>query len=330
MILATLPYPHFDPVLVQLGPLAIRWYALAYIFGLLLGWGGIILILRKKRLWAAPPYNGKPPATEDQIGDLVVWMTFGIILGGRFGWDLIYGVILCSVSPYADFCRGLPMAFVTNPIKLIAAWEGGMSFHGGLLGVLAAGWIWTRRHGIHFFDAIDFVAPLVPIGLGLGRLGNFIGGELWGRHTDGPWGMIFPRALDALAKSSDELRAMYLSGQLSAEARHPSQLYEFALEGVVMFAVLWWYSRKPRPRYAVSGLFALLYGCFRFAVEFVREPDAQLGYLAFGWLTMGQVLSLPLIVTGLLLLWLSRNAPTLRLYTVVMPEQGESTEQGKR
>jgi phosphatidylglycerol:prolipoprotein diacylglycerol transferase len=182
-----------------------------------------------------------------------------------------------------------------------------MSFHGGLLGVLIAGWIWTRRHGIHFFDAIDFVAPLVPIGLGLGRLGNFIGGELWGRHTDAPWGMIFPRALDALGKAPDELRSMYLAGQLSSEARHPSQLYEFALEGVVMFAVLWWYSRKPRPRYAVAGLFALLYGCFRFAVEFVREPDAQLGYLAFGWLTMGQVLSLPLIAIGLFLFWLSRR-----------------------
>jgi phosphatidylglycerol:prolipoprotein diacylglycerol transferase len=186
-----------------------------------------------------------------------------------------------------------------------------MSFHGGLLGVLAAGWWWSWRHKVHFFDTVDFVAPLVPIGLGLGRLGNFIGGELWGRHTDEPWGVIFPRALDQLGKTHDELYQMYLAGQLIGEARHPSQLYEFALEGVVLFTVLWFYSRKPRPRYAVSGWFALLYGLFRFSVEFVREPDVQLGFIAFDWLTMGQILSLPLIVVGLTLLWLSRRAPTL-------------------
>src|SRR5690606_8417047 len=159
------------------------------------------------------------------------------------------------------------------------------------IGVLIASLLWTRRQKLNYFDVVDFVAPLVPIGLGLGRLGNFIGGELWGRHTDLPWGMIFPRALESFARGREELPALYRSGALSGEARHPSQLYEFLLEGVVLFAVLWLYSRKPRPRHAVSGLFALLYGCFRFAVEFVREPDAQLGYLAFGWLTMGQVLS---------------------------------------
>ena len=145
MRLATLPYPRLDPVLLSIGPLAIRWYALAYIAGLLLAWWGIVLALRQKRLWAAPPFNGKPPATEDQIGDLVVWATFGVILGGRLGWDLIYGTILCSVSPDADFCRGLPMAFVTDPIKLIAAWEGGMSFHGGLLGVALAVWLFCPQ-----------------------------------------------------------------------------------------------------------------------------------------------------------------------------------------
>jgi phosphatidylglycerol:prolipoprotein diacylglycerol transferase len=186
-----------------------------------------------------------------------------------------------------------------------------MSFHGGLLGVLAAALIWTRRHKLNFFDVVDFVAPLVPIGLGLGRLGNFIGGELWGRHTDLPWGMIFPRSLEALGKTTEELRQMYLAGDLDRAARHPSQLYELCLEGVVLFAVLWLYSRKPRPRYAVSGLFALLYGIFRFSVEFVREPDVQLGFVAFDWLTMGQILSLPLILIGLFLLWLSRRAPTL-------------------
>ena len=293
-----------DPIALSIGPLQVHWYGIMYLLAFGIAWW-----LGQRRRAA-----GRLPVTADQFSDLAFYLMLGVILGGRIGYMLFYDTA----------------QLVSNPLSLVRVWEGGMSFHGGLLGVLVAGLVWTRRHGIHFFDAIDFVAPLVPIGLGLGRLGNFVGGELWGRHTDGPWGMIFPRALDALGKAPDELRAMYLAGQLSAEARHPSQLYEFALEGVVMFAVLWWYSRKPRPRYAVSGLFALLYGCFRFAVEFVREPDAQLGYLAFGWLTMGQVLSLPLIVTGLLLLWLSRNAPTLRLYTVVMPEQGESTEQGKR
>jgi phosphatidylglycerol:prolipoprotein diacylglycerol transferase len=200
---------------------------------------------------------------------------------------------------------------IAHPASIIRVWEGGMSFHGGLLGVLVAGLLWTRKHRLHFFDVIDFVAPLVPVGLGLGRLGNFINGELWGSLTDKPWGMIFPGALQSLNKTHDELRQMYLAGQLNDQARHPSQLYEVALEGVVMFAILWFYSRKPRPRYAVSGMFALLYGIFRFAIEFVRIPDVQLGYLAFGWVTMGQILSLPLIVVGLFLLWLSRRAPTL-------------------
>jgi len=192
-------------------------------------------------------------------------------------------------------------------LALFRVWQGGMSFHGGLLGVLLAGWIWSRRHNIHFFDTVDFVAPLVPIGLGLGRFGNFIGGELWGRHTDMPWGMIFPRALENLDKTRDQLYQMYLAGQLNHEARHPSQLYEFGLEGIVMFTALWIYSRKPRPRYAVSGLFALLYGSFRFAVEFVREPDVQLGFIAFDWLTMGMILSLPLIITGIVLLLMSHR-----------------------
>jgi phosphatidylglycerol:prolipoprotein diacylglycerol transferase len=221
----------------------------------------------------------------------------GVILGGRIWYMLSY----------------VSLDWITHdPLAIIRVWDGGMSFHGGLIGVLLAGWIWSRRNKIHFFDTIDFVAPLVPVGLGLGRLGNFINGELWGKLTDGPWGVIFPSSLDDLNKTREELHQMYLAGQLNGQARHPSQLYEFALEGVAMFAVLYLFSMKPRPRYAVSGLFALLYGVFRFAVEFVRIPDAQLGYLAWGWLTMGQIQSLPLVVIGLVLLWLSRRAPTLQ------------------
>ncbi|HRP97192.1 MAG TPA: prolipoprotein diacylglyceryl transferase [Rhodocyclaceae bacterium] len=276
--------PYFvdiNPIAFSLGPLQVHWYGIMYLIGFGAAWW-----LGQRRRAA-----GRLPVSAEQFSDLAFYGMMGVILGGRIGYMLFYDS--------AELLR--------HPLSLIRVWEGGMSFHGGLLGVLVAGWWWSRRNAIHFFDTIDFVAPLVPIGLGLGRLGNFIGGELWGRHTDLPWGMIFPRALDYLGKTRDELRQMYLAGQLDGQARHPSQLYEFLLEGVVLFAVLWIYSRKPRPRYAVSGLFALLYGVFRFVVEFVREPDAQLGFLAFDWLTMGQLLSVPLILVGAFLLWLSRR-----------------------
>jgi phosphatidylglycerol:prolipoprotein diacylglycerol transferase len=256
MKLAILPYPHLDPVLLHLGPLAIRWYALSYIVGLLLAWWGILLTLRRKALWAAPPFNGKPPATEDQIGDLVVWATFGVILGGRLGWDLIYGIILCSVSPDADFCRGMPMAFVTDPIKLIAAWEGGMSFHGGLFGVIIAVAIFARRQKLKFLTLADLCCAFAPVGLFFGRLANFVNGELWGRVTDVPWAMIFPRA-----------------GELP---RHPSQLYEAASEGVLLFLIMQiclWLGLHRRPG-LLTAVFFLGYGTFRFICEFFREPDA--------------------------------------------------------
>ena len=178
---------------------------------------------------------------------------------------------------------------------------------------MAALW-WARKHRLHFFDVVDFVAPLIPLGLGFGRLGNWINGELWGKPTDGRWGVIFPGALPAELQHlpANSLRAMAETGVLDQYARHPSQLYQMVWEGIVMFAVLWWFSSKPRPRYAVAGMFALLYGVFRFVVEFVRLPDPQLGYLAFGWLTMGQVLSLPLIALGLYWLWKSRTQPVLQ------------------
>ena len=280
-----LAFPNIDPVAVHLGPLAIRWYSLAYIAGILLGWWYVAKEHAKKPI---------PNLSKEALDDMIMWAVVGVVGGGRLGYVLFYK----------------PGYYLSDPLQILRVWEGGMSFHGGCLGVIIAFILFARKYNIRFFQLIDVIACATPIGLGLGRLGNFIGGELWGRHTDAPWGMIFPRALESLGKSREELYQMYLAGQLSHEARHPSQLYEFTLEGIVMFSVLWFYSRKPRPRYAVSGLFALMYGSFRFLVEFVREPDAQLGFIAFDWLTMGQILSLPLIAVGLLLLWLSRRAPT--------------------
>lgn len=272
----TLPYTvAIDPVAFRLGPVAIHWYGLMYLGGFLGAW--LLAEYRRRR--------GRLPVSRDALGDLAFYVMMGVIVGGRVGYMLFYTDIHWILS---------------DPVALFRVWDGGMSFHGGLLGVLTAGLWWSRRHQLAFFDTVDFVAPLVPIGLGLGRLGNFINGELWGKPGDVPWAMIFPNAPDRLP-------------------RHPSQLYEMLLEGVVMFTVLWLVSMKPRPRYLISGLFALMYGCFRFAVEFVRLPDPQLGYLAFGWLTMGQILSLPLIAVGLVLLFMSRKAPTLRPYTVAMP-----------
>jgi phosphatidylglycerol:prolipoprotein diacylglycerol transferase len=249
-----------DPLALELGPLQIHWYGLMYLIGFAAAWGlGVWRARRPGADWS-----------EQQVSDLVFWGALGVIVGGRCGYVLFY---------HFDY-------FLNDPLWLFAIWEGGMSFHGGLLGVLAALAWFARSHGKRFFEIGDFVAPLIPIGLGAGRVGNFIGGELWGRPTDQSWGIIFPRAGDALA-------------------RHPSQLYEAVLEGGVMFAVLWWYSARPRPRMAVSGLFLLLYGAFRSVVECFREPDAHLGYLAFDWLTMGQLLSMPMILIGAVLLVLA-------------------------
>lgn len=282
-----MPYFHqINPIAFSIGPLAVHWYGIMYLLGFVGAW----MLGNRRRS------EGRLPVGYEAFSDLAFYVMLGVIVGGRVGYMLFYTA---------------PGWVLHDPLALFRVWEGGMSFHGGLLGVLAAGWWWSWRQRIHFFDTVDFVAPLVPIGLGLGRLGNFIGGELWGRHTDLPWGMIFPRALESLDKTHDQLYQMYLAGQLNNEARHPSQLYEFALEGIVMFTVLWIYSSKPRPRYAVSGMFALLYGAFRFGVEFVREPDLQLGFIAFDWLTMGQLLSVPLIIVGVILLWLSHRSPTL-------------------
>lgn len=248
-----LQHPQFDPVAISLGPLKIHWYGLTYLVGFIAGWW--LGRIRARKPWS--------PLNEDQVGDLLFYIALGVILGGRFGYVVFYNFD----------------AFIADPLWLLRVWEGGMSFHGGLLGVMFAMWWYGRKVGSGFWKMADFVAPLVPIGLGAGRIGNFINGELWGKPTDVAWGMVFPQAPDALA-------------------RHPSQLYQFALEGVVFFIILWWFSSKPRPRMAVSGLFLVCYGVFRFLVEFVRQPDPQLGYLAFEWLTMGQVLSFPMILAG--------------------------------
>jgi phosphatidylglycerol---prolipoprotein diacylglyceryl transferase len=267
-----LHHPDIDPIAVSIGPLAIHWYGLMYLGGFAAAWW--LGRLRAKRV--------DSPLRRDQVEDLIFWGAIGVVLGGRSGYVVFYGF----------------EHLLADPLWLIRVWEGGMSFHGGLIGVLLALAWFGRSRGRAIGEIFDFVAPLVPVGLGLGRIGNFIGQELWGRPSDLPWAMVYPR--DPLGL-----------------ARHPSQLYQAALEGVALFGILWWFSSRPRPRLAVSGCFLLLYGIFRFGVEFAREPDPQLGYVAFGWMTRGQLLSVPMVIAGLALLAfayrcsrLERNATT--------------------
>jgi phosphatidylglycerol---prolipoprotein diacylglyceryl transferase len=271
-------------------PHAIHWYGIMYLLGF-----GVAYYLGMRRLRA----GYLPGVSEDGFSDLLFYSMVGVVLGGRLGYVLFY------IWP----------EFISDPLMLFRINEGGMSFHGGLLGVMLAIAIWSWKQKLHIFDCIDFVAPLVPPGLGLGRFGNFINGELWGKITTQPWGVIFPESLpEAYSRlSAAQIQAMHASGELNEFARHPSQLYQMGWEGLVMFVFLYLLTRKPRSRYLASGWFALLYGVFRFAVEFVREPDAQLGYFASNWLTMGQILSVPLIVIGVVFIWLARTAPSLRL-----------------
>jgi phosphatidylglycerol---prolipoprotein diacylglyceryl transferase len=290
MAQALLPFPNIDPVLLHLGgPFEIRWYALAYIAGIVLAWWGISRALRNKALWAYSPFKGRPPATEDEIGDLVVWATLGIILGGRLGWVLIYGTVLCSVTPaYAPFCEGLPMGFLTDPIRIIAAWEGGMSFHGGLLGTAVAVWLFCRRRKLSLLSVADLACAFAPIGLFFGRLANFINGELWGRAANVPWAMIFPHGGDV--------------------PRHPSQLYEAALEGLLLFVLmqiaLRLFRAHQRPG-LLSALFFAGYGTFRFICEFYREPDTQF----IGPISMGMALSIPVWLAAAALFWAAYRKP---------------------
>lgn len=247
-------YPEIDPVAFTLGPLTVHWYGLMYLLAFVTAW--FIGIQTARRQWS--------PVKPKQVEDLVFYAALGVVVGGRVGYVFFYNF----------------GAFIDDPIWLFRIWEGGMSFHGGLLGVIVAMVLFARKLNQPFLKVMDFMAPLVPSGLFFGRIGNFIGQELWGRSTDGPWGMVFP---------NDPLGL----------ARHPSQLYEALLEGLVIFVVLLWFARKPRPAGAICSLFVILYGIFRFTVEFVREPDAHIQFDLFDWMTRGQILSTPMIIVGL-------------------------------
>jgi phosphatidylglycerol:prolipoprotein diacylglycerol transferase len=253
-------HPNIDPIAFSIGPLAVRWYGLMYLAGFAAGWW-----LGVRRI-----AKGQAPITRAQLDDLLFLIVLGVIVGGRLGYVLFYK----------------PGYYAAHPLEIFYIWQGGMSFHGGLLGVMAAMVFAARRHGVDWLRLMDFIAPLCPLGFAAGRLGNFINAELPGRVTDLPWGMVFPGAGDA--------------------PRHPSQLYQFALEGVTLFVLLWWFSSKPRPRGQVSALFLLGYGVLRFIAEFGREPDSFIGYLALG-LTMGQWLCLAMIAGGAALLAWSRR-----------------------
>lgn len=251
-------YPSdINPIAFSLGPVKVHWYGLMYLVGFVGAW---FLCL----------YRGKKTGflNKEQVTDLIFYSALGVILGGRIGYMVFYDV----------------PDLIANPLSLFKVWDGGMSFHGGLIGVCIALYFYGRHLKKSVWELTDFIAPVVPIGLAAGRAGNFINGELWGRVTTVPWGMIYPHA-----------------GPLP---RHPSEIYEFLLEGVTLFLIMWFFSRKPRPRFAVSALFLLGYGCFRFFCECFRQPDPQYGYLLWGWVTMGQILSFPMIVAGIVALCL--------------------------
>jgi phosphatidylglycerol:prolipoprotein diacylglycerol transferase len=251
-----IPYPGFNPIAFEVGPVKVHWYGIMYLVGFAAAW------------WLGRVRAGRPNSTwkPEEVDDLIFFGMLGVILGGRVGYVLFYGLGFWADDPF-------------YPLKI---WSGGMSFHGGMLGVLVAFAIYALRHQRRVWDVFDFTAPLPGIGLLAGRLGNFINGELWGKATSLPWGM-----------------------RVDGRVVHPSQLYEAFLEGVVLFSVLWWFTSTPRPRYAASGLFLVIYGTARVLVEFVRIPDAQIGYLAGGWLTMGMVLSTPMVLAGVFLLLLA-------------------------
>ena len=275
LIPAELPFPNIDPVIVQLGPLGIHWYGLGYVVGILFGWWYAKRLVSDPRLWP----HGQSPIKANDIDDLLVWAALGIVLGGRIGYILFY-----------DLPR-----YLANPFDIFAVWQGGMSFHGGFLGVLLAMIVFSIRHGLPMRSLFDVIAPSATVGIGLVRCANFINSELWGRPTDMPWAIVFPNG--------------------GPFARHPSQLYEALLEGLALFLLLRFLTHV-RLSFAtpglVAGAFVAGYGCARIFVEFFREPDIQIGYLAGGWLTMGMVLSLPLVAVGLFMMATARPAPGAR------------------
>jgi len=274
-------YPDIDPVIFSLGPLSVRWYGLAYLAAFALCWW-----LGNRR--ADAPGSGW---SRQDVSDVVFFGAVGAVLGGRIGYTLFYG--------FEQLMR--------DPLFILRIWEGGMSFHGGLLGGLIGLWWFVRRRDRTFLEVSDFVVPLVPLGLGLGRLGNFANTELPGRMTDSIFGLVYPCSAEAIR----QINPMCV-GEWESFARHPSPLYQAFAEGLVLFVVVWWFSSRPRPLGAVSGVFLVGYGVLRFLTEFFRTPDAHIGFLALDWVTMGQLLSLPMIVAGILLLLYGRRADTHR------------------
>lgn len=272
-------YPDIDPIALSFTIPVLDWHLKVH-------WYGIAYLLGFAAAWFLGRYRAKRPSsrlTPIMVDDLIFFCIIGVVVGGRLGYMLFYG-----------FDR-----LLDNPLNLFRVWEGGMAFHGGVIGVLIALWVFSRRYKLGFFVVGDFLAPLVPLGLLFGRIGNFVNGELWGHPTDVPWAMRVP-----CAELYQYCRDLPAGSQWSLPL-HPSQLYEAALEGLVLFVILWLFSSRPRPRMAVGGLFLMSYGVFRFSVEFVRQPDAHIGFLAWDWVTMGQMLSLPMILAGALMLMLA-------------------------
>lgn len=297
---AAIQFPTIDPILIHIwGSFGIHWYAISYIAGLLLAWWLILLMLREAGLWRDPPFNGRPPATADEIGDLVVWVTFGVIAGGRLGWILFYGTFYCGFwGADQGWCRGLPIEFITR-LRLIEIWKGGMSFHGGLIGVGVALWLFCRNRKLDLLKICDISAVVAPVGLFFGRIANFVNGELWGKETHVSWGVIFCSKYIRLANGGD--------CPAGTNPRHPSQLYEAALEGLLLFGLMQLCLRVFRLHHRpglLTAIFLAGYGTARFFVEFFRDSESKF----VGWFTMGMALSIPLWAGSAFLLWLIYRA----------------------